>query len=218
MTDTKPKRAKKAVTEAPAPVVLTSIKGFNADLTCRGYQFAPGQTYTVEGKAACCKNGFHACPDDVHPLSVFGYYAPAGSRFFTVDQSGDICSKEDDKAASTILTVNVEIGIGDLVLRAWNWVWDRAIKTGESSATGYRGAASATGDQGAASATGYQGAAMSSGYAGTVSGTYGNALFAVERDGNYNIVSVASGIVGRDGIKANTWYRAEDGKLVEVGK
>ncbi len=86
---------------------------------------------------------------------------------------------------------------------------------GAASATGARGAASATGDQGAASATGDQGAAMASGYCGKVSGKVGNALFAVERDSYWNIVSVAAGIVGKAGIKANTWYACKDGQLVE---
>jgi hypothetical protein len=247
------KRAKKQVAEAaPEPVTLNSVKGFEKDLTCRGTQFAIGETFTVSGPAKCCSNGFHACPDDVHPLAVFGYYAPGTSRYFTVVQSGDICRKEDDKAASTILTVNIEIGVGDLVKRAWDYVWARAIKSDESrstgdqgaasstgdqgaasstgdqgaaSSTGNQGAASSTGDQGAASSTGYrgaasstgdQGAAMASGYAGKVMGADGNALFAVERDENYTILSVASAIVGNDGIKAGVWYTCRAGKLVEA--
>jgi hypothetical protein len=58
---------------------------------------------------------------------------------------------------------------------------------------------------------------MASGFEGRVSGADGNALFAVERhtwDGP--IVSVACGIVGKDGIKPDTFYRCIGGKLVEA--
>jgi hypothetical protein len=58
---------------------------------------------------------------------------------------------------------------------------------------------------------------MATGFGGTVSGADGNALFTIERaseDGP--IISVACGIVGKEGIKADTWYRCVGGKLVEA--
>jgi hypothetical protein len=254
----KPKtKAKKAVATEP---VIHSIKGFASDLTCRGYQFKEGETYEHTGSVKVCNSGFHACTIDAHPLSVFGYYPPAGSRFHLVKQRGETNSDDGIKVASAKITIGYELSIGELTKRATEWVFSRSKPEGESatgyqgaasatgdqgaasatgaqgaaSATGTQGAASATGDRGAASATGYQGAvsatgargaasatgaqgaAMSSGYAGTVTGSAGNALFAVERDTNYNIVSVASGIVGKDGIEPDAIYRCVGGKLVSA--
>lgn len=47
-------------------------KGFNEDLTCRGFQYEEGKTYE-ENEANLCHKGFHACED---PLDCFSYYAP----------------------------------------------------------------------------------------------------------------------------------------------
>ena len=204
-------------------VEVRSIKGMDANMQCRGYQFALGQTYSHEGTVNACTVGFHACPVDHHPLSVFEFYAPAGSRFFEVRQAGETNARET-KLASATITIDFEITIGDLVKRAWDWVWERATKSDEAHVTIDQGAASATGDLGAASATGYQGAASATGtrgaamssYEGKVMGAPGNALFGIERDDNLNIVSVAAGLVGVDGIKPDTWYVCRAGKLVEA--
>ena len=100
---------------------------------------------------------------------------------------------------------------------------------GAASATGDQGAASATGDQGAASATGYQGAASATGKAGVAlaagyeckaKGALGCAICCVERgkwDGNtYPIIAVKAAIVDGEKIKADTWYRLENGEFMEV--
>lgn len=73
--------------------------------------------------------------------------------------------------------------------------------------SGYSGAATASGDSGAA---------MSTGWGGSVQGKAGCALFAVERDDEMKIRSVACGIVGSGDIKADTWYRCKDGRLEVV--
>jgi hypothetical protein len=205
----KPKRAraKKAVAAPAAETVIHSIKGFDANLQCRGFQFKEGETYEHTGPIKACKSGFHACTLDAHPFEVFAYYPPAGSRFHLVEQRGETNSDDSIKIASAKITIGYELSIGELTKRAVEWVFARSKP---------QGAASATGEQGAASAIGTMGAAMSSGYGGTVTGSAGNALFAVERDNSYNIISVAAGIVGKDGIEPGAIYRCAGGKLVKA--
>jgi len=97
--------------------------------------------------------------------------------------------------------------------------------SGAATASGYSGAATASGDSGAATASGYSGAATASGYYGAATadnakasacapgrngkakGIDGAALFLTYRDDEWNIVHARAFIVGRDGIKADTFYR-----------
>ncbi|MFG1429290.1 DUF7666 domain-containing protein, partial [Roseixanthobacter glucoisosaccharinicivorans] len=165
---TKKKAAEPAAQEAVlAEPVIISIKGFNHDLSCRGFKFEIGKTYTVSGNIKACSNGFHACPEEHHPLSVFEFYPPARSRFCVVEQTGDANTLET-KLASATITIGVELTLGDLAQRAVKWVFDRAnwlhgaVAMGDNegaTASGYRGAATASGDRGAATASGDQGAA-----------------------------------------------------------
>jgi hypothetical protein len=223
----KAKPAEKATVE--------SVKGFNLDLTCLGFQFEIGKEYAVDGKVVPCSNGFHACPvDTVDPLRVFGFYAPGRSRYCIVDQGGEIVPHGDDKAASATIFIRKEVGVAEIIDRAVKWRMARVKDYGAASNSGYRGAASNSGYRGAASNSGYCGVASNSGYRGAASNSgYGGVAFShayggkvmCEGDGqvlcctefndNYEIVSVACGITGRDGIKAGVWYVCRDGKLVE---
>ena len=67
-------------------------KGFNEDLTCRGFQYEEGKTYE-ENEANLCHKGFHACED---PLDCFSYYEPASSQFRVVILEGISIQREDD--------------------------------------------------------------------------------------------------------------------------
>lgn len=49
---------------------MRAFKGFNKDLTCRGYQYEEGKEFHTE-RAECCDTGFHACE---YPLDCFRYY------------------------------------------------------------------------------------------------------------------------------------------------
>ena len=214
MSKTASKKPTKQGDAKAAPETITAFKGFNTDWTCRGYQFRVGETYTHDGDVEACSSGFHACE---HPLDVFGYYPPGLSRYAEVTLAGKTHSDgSDTKIAAAKITINVELSIGDLVKRAWDYVWSQAKIEEGGHATGDQGAASATGDQGAASATGVRGAAMACGYEGRAKGANGNALFLAERDEDLNIIAAWAGIVGRDGIKPDCWYVLRGGKPVEA--
>ena len=71
---------------------MRAFKGFNKDLTCRGYQYEEGKEFHTE-RAECCDTGFHACE---YPLDCFGYYDPAHSVYHEVELSGEMDKSGDN--------------------------------------------------------------------------------------------------------------------------
>ena len=234
---------------------LKTYKAFDKDLSCRGFKYEVGKEYEETGDIKACEKGFHACP---YPLDVFGYYAPAGSRFCEVEQSGKIDGSESDKVCSSKIRIGAELDIRGLVKAAVSFVKERctnecnaepgkpatagnygAATAGDSGAAtaGYRGAATAgdygaatagncgaatAGDYGAATArgkasTGSNGLSMARGNNVQVKGGIGAILvIAEEGEDTYDIVDWKAVVVDGEIVKADTWYRLENGELVEV--
>ena len=128
---------------------MKAFKGFNKDLTCRGFQYEEGKEFHTE-RAECCEEGFHACE---YPLDCFGYYNPAQSVFHEVELSGDMDRRSDDtKVCATDIKIGARISIAGLVKAAIEFTMSKVNKEKESYED--HGFASATGDYGASSATG----------------------------------------------------------------
>lgn len=180
-------------------------KGTDKDMKCRGFQYKLGEAAVFDGEPHLCRAGLHACEQ---PFDVLNHYAPTESRYFEADaeEVTDERESDDSKIVAKKMTLKAEIGIPGLVKA--------------QSATGDQGAASATGDRGAASATGKAGVALAAGYECKAMGALGCAICCVERgewDGNtYPIIAVKAAIVDGEKIKANTWYRLQNGEFVEV--
>ena len=251
--------------------IIKSYKGFNKDMTCRGFQYEEGKEYEEE-TADACHSGFHACE---HPLDCLNYYSPNESVYHEVEQSGEFDRGEDDsKVASTKIKIGARLDISGLVKAAIDFTMSRVKKEvgsdedyGASSATGYKGASSATGYYGASSATGYKGAssatgdygassatgncgassatgykgassandpesvAVAWGYKGKAMGVLGSHIVLAEwkyigskEDDKYDkaeqeaweFVGAKMFRVDGEKVKPNTWYRLENGELLEV--
>ena len=128
---------------------MKTYKGFNKDMTCRGFQYEEGNEYETD-VAEVCSSGFHACE---YPLDCFNYYSPNISVYHEVEQDGEISKHDSDtKVVSTKIKVGVRLSIADLVKAAIDFTMSK-IKPEAKSDEDY-GASSATGDYGASSATG----------------------------------------------------------------
>lgn len=91
---------------------MRAFKGFNKDLTCRGYQYEEGKEFHTE-RAECCDTGFHACE---YPLDCFGYYDPAHSVYHEVELSGEMDKSGDNtKVCATDIKIGARLSIAGLV-------------------------------------------------------------------------------------------------------
>ena len=87
---------------------LIAYKGFNADMTCRNFQYEEGKTFEIEGKIRLCNRGFHACTSI---LDVFNYYDGKIGEDIVIHEvylSGEI--DEDNNDDSKTCASKIEIG------------------------------------------------------------------------------------------------------------
>ena len=201
--------------------VIKSYKGFNKDMTCRGFQYEEGKEYK-EDKAIDCKAGFHGCE---YPLDVFNYYPPSTSVYHVVEQSGEISKDSyDSKIASTEIKVGARVGIRGLVEAAIEFTKSHTTmeNTDPKMATAGDYGTATAGDYGAAtsrgsSASGYNGLSVARGNNVKVKGGIGAILVIAEENScDYGIKEWKAVEVDGEIIKADTWYTLKDGELVEV--
>ena len=74
--------------------MVKGFKGFDEDLTCRGFQYEIGKTYKHNGEVELCRSGFHFCRKlkDVHH-----FYNLKTSRICEIEADGKI---DDDGVKS----------------------------------------------------------------------------------------------------------------------
>ena len=207
-----------------------AFKGFNKDLTCRGFQYEEGKEFETE-RAECCEEGFHACE---YPLDCFGYYAPNSSVFHEVELDGDMDqSGSDTKICATKIKIGARLSIAGLVKAAIDFTMSRVNK--EASSDERHGYASATGYRGASSVSDPTGVAVAWGHEARAKGCLGAHLILSDwryigekySDGDYKypyrvesweLAGAKLVIVDGEKIKVDTYYRCINGEIVEVNE
>lgn len=198
---------------------MKCYKGFDKDLKCRDFQYEIGKKYEEE-RAEICDTGFHACEN---PLDVFGYYAPADSRYCEVELDANDQKSDDSKRVGKKISIKAEIGIAGIIKAGLeyikgqvNWDDDKKSNTGDWSA------ATNTGDWSAATVEGKESVAMAIGCNSKAKGSIGCFIVLAEwkefEDGTYHIVDVKSAKVDGEKIKPDTFYKLINGEFVEADK
>mgnify|MGYP007064389962 CR=1 FL=1 len=102
--------------------VITSYKGFDKNMKCRGFQYEVGKEYEMDGEVKCCNQGFHACKS---PMEVWDYYDMLDSRYAEVEQSGKIDAGENStKVCSSRIKIKAELNLADIINIGVEWLKD----------------------------------------------------------------------------------------------
>ena len=148
---------------------MKAYKGFNKDMTCRGFQYEIGKEYETDA-ADLCRIGFHACEN---PLDCFSHYAPATSRYCEVEiEDNGQRSPEDSKVVGKKIKIGAELSTEQICKLHFEYVRSRCAPA-KTNAAGDRESASA-GRYGSASAGGY-GSASAGEYGSASAGECGSA-------------------------------------------
>ena len=201
---------------------MKAYKGFNKDLTCRGFQYEEGKSYEEE-KAELCNKGFHACEN---PIDCLNHYSPNKSVYHEVELD-DVSDERDSdtKVVAKKIKIGAELSIPMLCKATFEYVKSHCTnehnaEPGKPATAGDSGAATA-GNYGAAtsrgsSSTGANGLSVARGNNVRVRGGLGAILVIAEENSyNYDIKEWKAVVVDGEKIKADTWYRLKDGELVE---
>jgi hypothetical protein len=81
---------------------MLGYKGFNNDLTCKGFQYEIGKTYTLDPQdIRLCYKGFHFCRI---PIDVLIYYGQPESKYAVVRAEGQVIN-DSDKSVTNQITI-----------------------------------------------------------------------------------------------------------------
>ena len=205
---------------------MKAYKGFNMNMTCRGFQFEEGKEYHEE-EAVLCESGFHACEN---PLDCFRYYSPGESVYHEVELDELSDKKSDDsKICGKHIKIGARLNILNIANLAVEYINSKIDDEKTATNTGNRSAATNTGDYSAATNTGNRSAAtvegkdsvaITTGYNSKAKASLGSAICICERGEwngeTYPLLAIKAAIIDGETLKPDTWYKLKNGEFVEV--
>ena len=86
---------------------MIGYKAFNKDLTCRGFQYEIGQTYSMDESPVPCQRGFHFCKSIAE---TYGYYSMSDdTRICKIEALGKVATNDDKKYCTNVIKILEEI-------------------------------------------------------------------------------------------------------------
>ena len=207
---------------------IKAYKGFNPDLTCKGYQYEVGKEYEMDGEISVCNRGFHACES---PLEVLDHYffTEEGkmARFCEVEQSGKLDREEKTtKIASSKIKIKAELKFADLIKLGVEWLKEKTVSSNiedidlsdkglhnqNVGSSGYYAKIESTGEDSVICCAGFNSMAKAK------QGSWITLAEWVYNDNKNRYVPkcVKTEFIDGERIKADTWYKLVDGEFTEV--
>ena len=86
---------------------MIGYKAFNKDLTCRGFQYEVGQTYSMDEKPIPCERGFHFCKSIAETYDF--YDMSDNTRICKVEALGEVKTDDNKKYCTNKIEIIEEI-------------------------------------------------------------------------------------------------------------
>ena len=108
---------------------IDGFKGFDADMTCRGFKFEEGKTYEEDVEPKVCDKGFHFCES---PFSVLDYRDLLDNecKFIPVHHVTALgrCHSDSDKTATTKIHIGAKLDFKGFIKAGIDFIYDKCIK------------------------------------------------------------------------------------------
>ena len=206
--------------------MVKAYKGFNKNMTCRGFQYEKGEEYETEN-ASLCNEGFHAC---LNPLDCFGYYLPgSGSIYHEVEIEDNGERGDDSKVVGKKIKIGAELDVARICELHFDFVKNQTTKMQDKKKDYSSLAAqnwSSLAAQDGSSLAAQDRSSLAAGKDSVLACFNGkcraglNSLIAIANrkliNGDYKITDFKAEIVDGEKIKADTWYELKNGEFVEV--
>jgi hypothetical protein len=204
-------------------ITMKMYKGFNEDMTCRGFQYEEGKEYE-EKEADLCEKGFHACEN---PVDCLGYYPPGYSVYREVELN-EISEEtsSDSKRVGKEIKIGAKIDVADMVKIAFDYA--KSNCTNDKSGGNYTalngGVCSALNGGDYSALRGGDCSGLNGGDYSIVYGGEGarvkagkHSVLAIQFWKNHKFIRIAFAEVDGEKIKEDTWYKLdENGEFTEV--
>ena len=215
-------------------------KIFEKDMTCRGKQYAENSEF-IEDKAEMCGCGMHFCQN---PMDVLNFYdlldGECNIRPIAEVQGEDV-KTENIKSVTKRLKIGARLSFDGWIKACFDFLFEKTETSHESygdiqssddnyaqlAASGDYAQLAASGDSAKLAASGYYARLAASGehsivcaigYKAIAKASIGSWITLAEFDNRGIVKLVKTEQVDGERIKADTFYKLEDGKFVEVEK